>query len=102
MMFSLTPTVVHSRSPFDMSISTRTTAPVPTLRSSTRTRKSSSSMSSSCGYSFDSALRSALSKRAHRTLPLGALDVPRALGDHLDRRLGQRRCRPVRSSTWTR
>ena len=30
MMFSLTPTVVHSRSPFDMSISTRTTAPVPT------------------------------------------------------------------------
>ena len=29
MMFSLTPTVVHSRSPFDRSISTRTTAPVP-------------------------------------------------------------------------
>ena len=28
-MFSLTPTVVHSRSPFDVSISTRTIEPVP-------------------------------------------------------------------------
>ena len=49
MMFSLTPTVVHSRSPFDVSISTRTTAPVPVVSPSTRTRKSSRPMCVSSG-----------------------------------------------------
>ena len=38
MMFSLTPTVVHSRSPLEVSISTRTVAPVPTSSPRTRTR----------------------------------------------------------------
>ena len=38
MMFSLTPTVVQERSPFDVSIRTRTTAPVPWVSARTRTR----------------------------------------------------------------
>ena len=37
MMFSLTPIVVHVRSPFVLSTSTRVTAPVPLAVSSTRT-----------------------------------------------------------------
>ena len=94
----------HSRSPLDMSISTRTTAPVPTLRVSTRTRKSSSSMSSSCGYSSAAPCAARCRARRPALFPSALLDVTRALGRHL--RPSPRRSRlspsPTRSSTCTR
>ncbi len=91
MMFSLTPTVVHSRSPFDKSISTRTTAPVPCVLAQ---------------YAHPEVLelhlverrilvRQCLSQRGverpHRALSLGRLDVARALRAHLHGRLSERR-----------
>ena len=88
MMFSLTPIVVHDRSPFVESMSTRVTAPVPFSVSSTRTLKSVRCTRSSAGYRPASARRNALSSALTGPLPSSVATARSRVDEHLDGGLG--------------